>query len=67
MQMCSVSALPIRVQAIAEAAADIIIDYTLFDNSLPNSHATLSLIERAWLQAQGELQLYFLRVKLMQS
>ncbi len=67
MQTRSVSALPIKVRAIAEAAADVIIDYTLFENPLPNSHATLSLIERAWSQAQGELQLYSPRVKLAET
>ena len=67
MQTRSVSALPIKVRAIAEAAVDMIIDYTLVDNPLPNSHATLSLIERVWSQAQGKLHLYSLRVKLVES
>ena len=55
--------LPAPIRSLTLAAAKIITDYTLFQNPLPDGDETLSLIEDAWTQAQGELGNSLVRLK----
>ena len=61
------NSLPPKLRGIAEAAQEFIIDYTLFVNPLPNTHATLALMDKAWSKAQAELQLYSTRSRLVEK
>ena len=54
----SISMFSGEVRAIAGLAGDIITEYTLFENPLPNSQATLILLDNAWNEAQSRLNIF---------
>ncbi len=56
-----------KTRAIAEAAGDLIADYTLFENPLPDSQATLRLLDQSWSQAQVDLGMYGQRTREAES
>ena len=56
-----------KLRAIAEAAGDLIADYTLLENLLPNSQASLRLLDQSWSQAQVDLGMYMQRTREAES
>ena len=49
----SISMFSGEVRAIAGLSGDIITEYKLFENPLPNSQATLILLDNAWNEPQS--------------
>ena len=56
-----------KLRPIAEAAGDLIADYTLFENPLPDSQASLRLLDQSWSQAQVDLGMYTQRTREAES
>ena len=56
-----------EVCAIAGLAGDIVTEYTLFENPLPNSQATLILLNNVWNEAQFRLNIFASRSKQAES
>ena len=49
--------MPPHIRKVTELAGNIIEDYILFDNPLPNAEETAVIVNDAWKQAQIELQI----------
>lgn len=52
----SILSVPSQLRDITELAGEIIMDYTLFQDPLPDAQETLRLIDSAWRQAQNDLK-----------
>ena len=63
----SISMFSGEVRAIARLAGDIITEYTLFENLLPNGQATLILLDNAWNEAQSRLNIFAPRSRQAES
>ena len=63
----SISIFSGEVHAIAGLVGDIITEYTLFENPLRNSQATLILLDNVWNEAQSRLNIFAPRSRQVES
>ena len=56
-----------EVRAIAGLPGDTVTEYTVFENPLPNSQATLILLDNALNEAQSRLNIFASRSKQAES
>ena len=59
----SLMGLPLPLQRLTSLAADIVEDYILFDNPLPNAEEVPVIVNDAWKQAEFDLNTSTNRLK----